>query len=155
MTDPHEITSRELFARLPADQIEHVFSGTASCEIDPEFLGFVGIYKNLSEIIPKHFTVIDLGCAYAPQAFYFEDHKAYIGVDAGARRRFSADNTTHYTETIQSFIARREHEAPCFAICSYVPNWHGFKKSMIGEAFEDCFVFYPKGSPKKALEARA
>lgn len=51
-----------------------------NCEIDPEFMGFVDVYYHLSKIIPKHLTVIDIGCCYAPQCLYFKNHHKYIGV---------------------------------------------------------------------------
>ena len=76
----NEETSLMIYNMIPEDQKRAVF-GQERCEIEPEFLGFVKIYKNLSEIIPKHFTVIDFGCAYNPQSFLFKDHKQFIAVD--------------------------------------------------------------------------
>jgi len=62
------------------EQYQRVFD-QAECDIEPEFLGFITTYYYLSYLIPKHFTIIDFGCAYAPQAYYFINHKKYIGVD--------------------------------------------------------------------------
>src|ERR1035437_8781883 len=91
----------ELLSIIPEEQFKHVMSGLM-VDIGCEFLGFVDIYKNLSAIIPKHFTVIDLGCAFAPQAFFFKDHRKYVGVDdtLSADERFHADNTEHHNMTI-------------------------------------------------------
>ena len=144
--DNHEEISINLARRIPKDQFDAIMAGPASMEIDPEFLGFVGIYEAISRIIPKHFTIVDLGCAYAPQCFYFEKHKGYIGVDCGDNGRFKGSNTTHYDGTIQKFIEDEQEKilGPCFAICSYVPMWHGLNKNIIAAAFEDMFIYYPK-----------
>lgn len=61
---------------MPQDQIDRVF-GYHECDITPEFLGFTEVYLHLSCIIPTHWTVVDLGCAYAPQAFLFGDYILY------------------------------------------------------------------------------
>lgn len=149
-----EAISLALFDRLPKDQVERVFSGPASIEIQPDFLGFVDIYEALARIIPHHFNVVDLGCGYAPQAFYFERHKSYIGVDFGDFDRFSGSNTTHHKQTIQSYIEGLSDiplDGPSFAICSYVPCWHGLSKKLITDTFEDVFMFYPKGDKSASL----
>jgi hypothetical protein len=131
---------------LPPDQLDRVF-GQEMCDIDPSFLGFTNIYFALATIIPKHWTVVDLGCAYAPQAFIFRDHKAYVGVDLGINKeRFAAPNAAHYTVPIAEFI--REHgasfdQARTFAICSYVPPWHDDNMKLAREAFKNVFTFYP------------
>ncbi len=102
----------------------------------------------MSKIIPEHFTVVDLGCAYAPQAFFFEKHRQYIGVDVDDCRRFRGRNTKHVVSTIADFINNhaREIERPRFAICSYVPPWHGDNGRLVRNNFENAFVYYPEGS---------
>lgn len=131
---------------MPQDQIDRVLHYDM-CDIGSEFLGFTQIYLALASIIPKHWTVVDLGCAYAPQAIIFQDHAAYIGVDASKCERFSAPNTTHYTMTTGEFI--RDHAADLdqnrtFAICSYVPNWFGENSRELTQAnFRNVFTFYP------------
>jgi hypothetical protein len=134
---------------LPQDQLDRVF-GQDMCDIDPEFLGFTDIYFALAGVIPKHWTIVDLGCAYAPQAFIFKDHKAYIGVDAGeGRERFSADNTTHCEMKISDFCAKHAgqlDQKTTFAICSYVPTWYGDNPRELARAnFENVFTYYPSG----------
>ena len=49
------------------------------CELDVDFLGFTEVYRSLSKIIPKHFTVIDFGCYLAAQCYCFGNHKKYVG----------------------------------------------------------------------------
>lgn len=144
----------QLWEMLPETQIKHVFDNShASADIGPEFLGFVDIYYYLSKAIPQHFTVIDLGCAYAPQAFFFQDHAAYIGVDMEEGPRFKGTNTTHVVSRIEDFI---RNDAPTiarprFAICSYVPPWGGDNGRTVREYFENIFVFYPEGGERLTL----
>lgn len=134
-----------LLHRLPVEQWNWVMA-SQYCDIDESFLGFVDVYAQLATIIPPHFTVVDLGCAYAPQAFLFDNHKSYIGVDAMTERRFSAANTTHFHTTIAEFIGTHGHSLDLdetFAICSYVPPWHGGSRDLVREFFTNLFVFYP------------
>lgn len=133
---------------VPQDQLDRVFRQDM-CDIDPEFLGFTQIYIALATIIPKHWTIVDLGCAFAPQAFIFKSHKAYVGVDPGERERFSAPNTRHYEMTTGQFIERHGSEfdrRTTFAICSYVPPWFGENsREIVRGAFTNVFTFYPSG----------
>lgn len=144
----HESSNRNLLARLPSDQMERVF-GNPLCDIAPDFLGFVGIYERLSEIVPLGWTVIDLGCACAAQAFFFEKHAKYIGVDllTPVNHRFRAGNTFHFHGTIAQFLEERSAPAEwldtTFAICSYVPPWHGDNLKLTRAAFKNVFTFYP------------
>lgn len=135
---------------MPADQIDRVF-GQEMCDIAPEFLGFTNFYLALATLIPKHWTVIDLGCAYAPQSIIFRDHKSYVGVDASVGERFHAPNTTHHTMTIADFIAAHGasfDQDRTFAICSYVPPWYGADNSKLArEAFRNVFAYYPASDP--------
>lgn len=143
---------------MPADQIDRVFSQDM-CEIAPEFLGFTNVYLALASIIPKHWTIVDLGCAYAPQAIIFRDHKAYIGVDISECQRFSAPNTTHYTMTIASFLdkhARDFRQESTFAICSYVPDWYrSDNKALARHHFRNVFTYYPSRDPDEPCFFRA
>lgn len=136
---------------LPEDQLDRVF-GQDMCDIDAEFLGFTYIYFALASVIPKHWTIVDLGCAYSPQAFIFKDHRAYIGVDLGiAKERFEAPNTTHYTMPIAEFIEKHIDgfdQKTTFAICSYVPPWHDDNMALAREHFKNVFTYYP-ASPRE------
>lgn len=137
------------FHLLPKDQLDRVFN-QEMCDIDGTFLGFTDVYLALAQIIPTHWTVIDLGCAYAPQAFIFKDHKAYVGVDASDGERFSAPNTTHYQMTIAEFIEQHIGSLnldQTFAICSYVPPWYRADNLRLArENFKNVFTYYPAGT---------
>lgn len=117
-------------------------------DIDGEFMGFTDIYENLAKIIPKQRTVIDLGCAYAPQAVYFQDHQKYIGVDISDCPKVKTKNSEYYNISIRKFI---EEELPklkdenIFAICSYVPPWHDDNEKLVRENFKHLFVYYVSG----------
>lgn len=137
-----------IFYMLPQEQISRVF-GQDMVDIDPEFLGFTETYMTLSWIIPNHWTVIDLGCAYAPQAFCFKDHKEYVGVDLYAKERFLAPNSRHFTMPISEFIETQVSKFDLdttFAICSYVPPWHSNNMALVRSAFKNVFTYYPAGS---------
>lgn len=144
-TELHDASNTALLRMLPQDQITRVME--ADADIDAEFLGFVGIYDQLARIIPRDWTVVDLGCAYAPQCFFFRDHAGYIGVDLvqlGAR--FAAANTTHLVKTIADFSendAKQLDLDRTFAICSYVPPWHGDNQAIARATFKNLFVYYP------------
>ncbi len=141
-----------LLSKIPEHQFKKVFEQENS-DIDYDFLGFTDIYDHLSRIIPKHFTVIDFGCAYAPQCFYFEDHKRYIGVDYFVKERFEARNTEHILASIYDILYHIDYtklrldENETFAICSYVPN----QSELVRQNFKNCFCFYP--SNKKETQS--
>lgn len=133
----------ELLNEISQEQIDSVLN-QYYCELDYEFLGFIEIYKNLAQIIQNHFTIIDLGCYCAAQAFYFKKHRLYVGVDTIDLKRFSTENTIHYQKSIQDFIlddVKNFNLEETFAICSYVPDYDGRK--LVRETFENLFVFYP------------
>jgi len=141
-----DMCSRLLWKKLPEDQINAVINGNKYCDIEPAFLGFVSTYLLLSFLIPKHFTVIDLGCAYAPQCFYFSDHKQYIGVDLSVENRFHTDNSIMYIMSISDFIEdyiELFDLDTTFAICNYVPDWRNDNMELVRENFRNVFVFYP------------
>lgn len=132
---------------IPKEEVDRLFKKNYRMEgnMDYDFMGFTRVYKSLLNIVPKHFTIIDLGCCYAPQSYYFKDYKAYIGVDKLEEERFSTENTIHYRMSIQEFI---KMELPmlhldleeCFAICSYVPDDEATK--LARETFPNILVYY-------------
>ena len=75
----------ELYTMIPREKIEKIFreSETAGAELDYTFLGFEKVYKAATLFVPKNKVIIDLGCGYAFQSWYFKDYRKYIGVDAG------------------------------------------------------------------------
>ena len=133
---------------IPKEEAERLFKKNYKMKgnIDYDFMGFTRVYKSLLSVVPKHFTIIDLGCCYAAQSYYFKDYKTYIGVDTLEEERFKTDNTIHYRMTIQEFI---KMELPmlhldlkqCFAICSYVPDDEATK--LARETFPNILVYYP------------
>lgn len=136
------------FHLLPEDQISRVL-GQSECDIDVEFLGFTSIYIALASIVPKHWTIVDLGCAYAPQAFVFKDHEAYFGVDLNTKERFSAPNSHHFDMSILDFITTHGpmlDQDTTFAICSYVPPWHNDNVALARANFKNVFTYYPASS---------
>lgn len=117
------------------------------CDIEPDFMGFVDTYYYLSKIIPRDWTVIDFGCAYAPQAYYFRKHKAYVGVDYGkgvdfgVKERFCFKNTELFNGSIEDYIKSYGGYHKVFAICNYVPSG---QVALIRKHYTDLFVFYPQ-----------
>jgi hypothetical protein len=140
----------KLLNKIPTQEIDRVFKSDR-CEIDIEFIGFINIYKNLSQIIPKHFTVIDFGCAYNPQSYYFIDHKKYIAVDNDSSiSRFHPPNCDIFVMDIKTWIDNNIDLfdiEETFAICSYVPS---MQTELVRNNFKNVFVFYP--SNKKFMK---
>lgn len=145
-----EAANAELLQTIPREELDRVLSSDR-CDIDATFLGFVGIYKNLSRIIPRHFTVVDLGCGYNPQSYFFAEHRRFIAVDNfRGTTRFQAPGTEFIESSIHDFIQGRLSGlalAQTFAICSYVPPWGHDNIRLVREAFENVFTYYPSGSP--------
>ena len=134
----------KLFNLLPKDQLDIILNQD-KCELDDFFLGFTDIYEHLSYIIPKHFTVLDLGCYLAAQSFYFQRHKGYVGVDLTDLKRFKFENTTHYIKDIGEFLIEdlRQYDLDeTFVICSYVPIMRTIRQ-MLKEKCKNIFIFYP------------
>jgi len=118
-----------------------------SCEIDPTFLGFTDTYRYLAKIIDKDWTIIDLGCCNATQAFYFLKHKQYIGVDISNCMKLKTPNGIFYKESIKDFITNHKdlvEAQKTFAICNYVPPWVGGSGDIVKQSFRNCYVYYPE-----------
>ena len=141
----------DLFRIIPEDIIRERFqkSNTMGAELDFTFLGFEEIYQLVNKYVPKDKIIIDLGCAYAFQAWYFRDNPKYIGVDNGVtiNDTFDTGNAEYYLESIQDFLnntmqALNIDKNDCFAICSYVPNSDA--RAIVAEAFpNNSLVYYP------------
>lgn len=135
----------DLLNLIPEDQKNHVCSYD-KCEIDHEYIGFIDKYYYLSQIIPKEYVVIDFGCGYNAQSFYFQQHKRYISVDVDPCFKFKSPNCDIYQMSIQKFISNRRNQInfedkEVFALCSYVPDDNA--QELVKNTFRDCFVFYP------------
>lgn len=156
--DPHTGASLHLYRALQAlvpDQVESVM-GQETCDIEPQFMGFVLTYARLARLIPKHWTVIDLGCCYAAQAWYFREHKRYIGVDLTSKAqldRFTFGNTEHLAQDIKRTAAEwaERDTSEVFAISNYVPT-NEATKAAVREAFTNLYVFYPHGEPVRRAD---
>lgn len=143
----------ELFKLIPKEKIKKVFeaSETVGAECDFTFLGFEDVYKAATLFVPKSRVIIDFGCAYAFQSWYFRDYRKYIGVDNGVKKNdvLKTENSDFYFMSIQNFI--REifpilgyMEEEIFAICSYVPDEEA--REMVRKFFPYCLVYYPERS---------
>ena len=109
------------------------------CDIDGSFLGFVKVYFHLSKIIPKDWIVIDFGCAYNPQSYYFRRHKKFIGVNAGKLKKFHFENTELFDGTISDYLKQKPEVEKVFAICNNVPSP---ETKLIREYYPNCYIYY-------------
>ena len=146
----NERLSRALAKIIPAKQWDEVYNhGMQSADIDGTFLGFLTIYKRISEIIPLHFTVIDFGCAENAQSYYFMGHKRFIAVDFFPDLKpFIATGTEFYHISIAEYIKtnlEKHNLDETFAICSYVPPWGIDNIKLVRESFKNVFTYYPHG----------
>ena len=136
----------ELMNIIPKVEVERVFSGTAGAELDYTFLAFEKVYRGIPNFVPKSKTIIDLGCAYAPQAYYFTEYSGYIGVDVSIPEiYFETPNMKLYEMSIQKFcekvIDEKWNLENYFAICSFVPDDEA--RRIARETFSNCLVYYP------------
>lgn len=114
-------------------------------DIDFDFIGFLEQYESLSKLIPKDWTIVDLGCANGFQSLYFQEHKKYIGVDIDTGTKYQTTNSEYYTMRIKEFLESENFKKlnlnKTFAICNYVPCETEVK--MAREKFKNIFVYYP------------
>lgn len=75
---------QELREMIPESQYQQVM-GQMGCELDYTFLGFIDHYKRIADTVPSTYTIVDLGCYLAAQAWLFKDHEAYIGLTSSPR----------------------------------------------------------------------
>ena len=141
---------------IPDKEMERVMMSDASAEICTDNLMCGGAtYYYLSRMIPKDWTVIDVGCAYNPQSYLFQGHKRHIAIEPKWLDKdfhfeyFQAPNTELLFMTGQEFI---ENMLPTlnldlnktFAICNYVPEWYGENPmELVRHTFHNCYVYYP------------
>ena len=140
----------ETYKLIPIKELDRVFkeSSTASAEMDSTFLCFEDVYFTAKDLIDESWTVLDLGCAYAPQAFIFKDFERYIGVDIGIKDgvHFQTDNMIFYNMSIQKYIEKHLKDLDLertFAICSAVPDAEAQK--LVRDTFPHQLVWYPGG----------
>lgn len=124
----HLQLTRNILSEIGNQEVNRLFS-YEKCELEYDFIAFLDSYADLKEIVPKDYTIIDLGCYQALQGHLFRDYAGYIGVDMSIpiEYRLRQNNAEYYDCTIQEFI---EHILPelnldlkkAFAVCSYVPD---------------------------------
>lgn len=146
--DEHTRNSYELWAALQSEHPEYLAALEADehafAEIGPEFLGFVTVYKHLAAIIPVTRTVYDFGCSYAPQAWYFRNHKAYVGVNPALGARLHLPNTRYFDMTAEEYVATQDCGGNGFAIVNYVPDPKA--AAAVKATFKDMFTYYPRSA---------
>lgn len=143
---------------IPVKELQEKFASGDS-ELGWDFLGFEENYHVLAELLPKHFTVVDMGCYQAAQCYLFQDFKAYVGVDIFDNRlrqhgyrppeRFAVKNTTHFICTIQDFLLnykKRFDPETTYYIASAVPDFIG--TDMMLKQVKNGAVVYPGEMPK-------
>lgn len=146
MSKHFEEINAKLLEMLPKDQFNEVMSLYCG-DIDPTFLGFVDTYYFLSKIIPEDFTIIDLGCGYNPQCYFFQNHKAYFSVDVFSGVMFKTDNCTIFNNSIDSFIKEDMPKLDVdikktFAICNYSMPYIKTQK-LVRKTFPNLYIYYP------------
>lgn len=146
----------ELLKLIPSEEQRRVFSWRYS-EYNPVptkewgFLGFIEKYKHLSQMIPKHWTIIDIGAYGNCQSYYFTEHKKYIAVepscfDGRGIPMFQPANCEIFRATGQQFVA---HILPrlglnlkeTFVIMNFVPSDDCCE--VIRKTFPNLFIYYP------------
>jgi hypothetical protein len=166
----NDFKEKDLLKMIPAEEFNRV-QKSGDLEIDSEFVCFEENYIPIANNVPLDFTIVDCGCYVGAQSYYFQNHKAYIGVDAfdldkeknrkdygyQAPDRFFTENTTHYSCTIKDFLKSDEFKEldldKTYFIASAVPAFESTKE--LFEKTKHCSVFYPgEKSLIKGINAR-
>ena len=141
------VNETDLYEKILANptlrpQMEAILQTDCGYELEPTFLGFSRTYELLADLIPLHYTVIDLGCNCAFQAYYFQRHKKYIGIDSSVpiTSRLETGNSIHFQMNLLDF---KPEDSPNFAICNYVPGHENIRRDM-ADKYDSMYVFYPK-----------
>lgn len=151
MIDQRTQDSRDLWDILSTEYPEYikaVSTGNAAAEIEPDCIGMVTTYKHLAEIIPLGRNVYDFGCSYAPQAWYFRNHKGYIGINPSNGPRLHTPNSQYVNASAQRFLEPYISDVwngyipSAFAIVNYVPD--RAVERLVKSVIRDVFTFYPE-----------
>ena len=142
-----------VFSLIPADEWKRVMKSDASAEIQANSLMCGGAtYYHLSKMIPKDWTVVDIGCAYNPQSYLFQEHARHIAVepvwnDSDFKfEYFKAPNTELLFMSGQDFILKELpkmdlDKSKTFCILNFVPSDE--VNVLVRQAFKNLFVYYP------------
>lgn len=127
----NEEESLKLWKSLAPEEQKRIYSWEY-CETAGDFCGFLHCYKDLTELLPKDFTIIDIGACQAIQGAYFRDFAGYIAVDAAVpvEVMLHEEGIQHYFMSGQDFIRNVLPQLQkdgldirkAFCICSYVPD---------------------------------
>lgn len=141
-----------IWSLIPKGEFERVYR-CGYCDLDHDFLGFIDTYYHLSRIISDEYTIVDLGCAFAPQSYFFRNFRKYIGVDIACetffRQNESDGNCSFYgrtgiTEFLHDIFPTLGIEpCKCFAIMNFVPDFEGVYKGEAKKVFPNMYSFYP------------
>ncbi len=141
---------RDILKSIGKEETDRLFSYD-ECELEPDFLGFLKNYKDISERLPKDFTVIDIGCYMAFQADFYKEHKSYIGIepDVPIEYRLRQGNAEYYRLTAQQFISETLPKLindgldlkKTFAVCSAVPDREA--QRLVADTFPYHRIAYP------------
>lgn len=144
----YEQICKYLYDLIPKEEWKRM-EGTLG-EMSSDFLGFCDTYYHLSMLIPKDWTIIDFGAGHNPQSYFFTEHKKYIAVNpmsdiAEENGMFCPPNCEIYRMTTGEFLKTVDYpKSKVFAICNYVPNWHGEDSmGLVRKNFKNCYTFYP------------
>lgn len=144
---------KELIKKIPKEQIDETFrvNEDAYAEIslykDDPFIGFIDMYYPVSITIPKDYIIIDIGCAYGFQSYYFEDFKQYIGVDPCISTKILPKNGIFYNVDCKTFITEifptlNICSDNVFCICSFVPLKSN-DTNLLKTTFKNIFYYFP------------
>ena len=129
------IPKEELYRKLSQD----------GCELEEDFLGFLNTYEAVSRFVTTNMVVIDFGCYMAAQAYFFHNHRAYIGVDFyelgefSHLERFETPNSIMLIQSIQEAV--RILPSKYYAVCSAVND--ASARKIISRKYPNHCIRYP------------
>ena len=141
---------------IPKEESKKILSQDY-CDIFPNFMGFVETYYHLSKLIPHNWTVIDIGCAFNAQCYFFQKHRKIISVEPQlnecfAENLFQANNCDIYRMTggkfIDSVLPSLDLDmSRTFAIMNNNPGWSEKENlnSKIRSTFKNLYCFFTSG----------
>lgn len=137
-----------LYREIPRSMLDKLWADNHNeVDMDYTFLGFEDVYAAVTQFVPKSKTILDLGCAYGTQAWFFREYKQYIGVEGSDIIPMETQNSLYFTKTsIQDFISvilpkLNLNMEEIFAVCSYVDDETA--RELVRKTFPHCLVYYP------------